>query len=118
MELQRELQELFARRGFVLRKWKSSKPMVLHHLPSDLIDQQPSQELPTFDGFMKVLGLEWSMELDTLRFTVNPFLTVRNPYKWSLASDIVRVYDTLGWFFPLTIKLKILLQQLWMTKTR
>ena len=69
IKLWRELQELFAPRGFLLRKWKYSKPMVLKHLSHDLIDQQPSRELPAVDNFTKVLGLEWTAELDAFRLT-------------------------------------------------
>ena len=67
IKLRKELQELFASGGFLLRKWKSSEQTVLKHLFPDLIDQQPSRELPAVDNFTKVLGLEWSAELDVFR---------------------------------------------------
>ena len=34
--LRKELQELFAIRGFVLHKWKTSEPAVTEHIPSHL----------------------------------------------------------------------------------
>ncbi len=45
-KLQKQLQELFARGGFLLRKWKASDPAVLEHLSPTLLDPQPSHEDP------------------------------------------------------------------------
>ena len=36
IELQGELQDLFSKGGFLLRKWNSSNPSVLQHLSTDL----------------------------------------------------------------------------------
>ena len=36
IELRKQLQELFTKGGFILRKWNSSKPAVLDHIPDDL----------------------------------------------------------------------------------
>ena len=41
IELHKELQKVFGRGGFLLRKWKSNEPATLCHLPTDLIDQCP-----------------------------------------------------------------------------
>lgn len=38
--LQYQLQELFGRGGFLLRKWSCSNPAVLKHLPDELKDMQ------------------------------------------------------------------------------
>ena len=63
IRLQQQLQELFARGGFLLRKWKSSTPDVLRHLPPHLLDESPCQALPDPDGFSKALGIEWNTNL-------------------------------------------------------
>ena len=39
VELQKQLQELFTKGGFLFRKWRSSEPNVLKDLPDDLKDQ-------------------------------------------------------------------------------
>ena len=62
IRLQKELQELFARGGFLLRKWRSSEPAALCHLPNNLVDQQSCQGLPVEDHFTKVLGIEWNTD--------------------------------------------------------
>ena len=70
VELQEQLQGLFAQGGFLLRKWKSSEPAVLGHLPPDLLDPQLSQVIRDPEGFAKALGIEWSTGLDSFRLTV------------------------------------------------
>ena len=56
--LQALLRKLFSMGGFVLHKWKSSKPNVLTDIPSHLLDQQPTQEIVCVDAFTKVLGMK------------------------------------------------------------
>ena len=58
IELQKELQELFSRGGFLLRKWKLNEPAALPHLPPHLVDQCTSCELPVDGEYTKVLGVE------------------------------------------------------------
>ena len=38
IELQRQLQQLFSRRGFLLHKWNSNEQVVLQHIPPELQD--------------------------------------------------------------------------------
>lgn len=61
-ELQIQLQELFTRGGFTLRKWNSSKPSVLEHLPPEIKLVHPTQSLPDPDHYTKTLGNEWHSE--------------------------------------------------------
>ena len=116
VRLQEQLQELFARGGFLLRKWKSSEPAVLRHLPASLLDSQISHTIPDPDGFAKTLGIEWSTSLDCLRLTVAEFPRLESVTKRALVSDVAKTYDVLGWFAPSIIKVKILLQRLWEAK--
>ena len=113
IRLQKELQELFAKGGFVLRKWRSSQPAALFHLPHDLIDQQSCQGLPAEDNFTKVLDIEWSTDSDSFRLTAGNFPSVPTLTKRALSSKIAKVYDILGLFSPSVIKVKLLLQRLW-----
>ena len=49
---------------------------------------------------------------------ISPRVSLRqsNTSQRMLASNIARVYDILGWYSPTIIKVKILLQQLWVAK--
>ena len=118
IELQIQLQELFSSGGFLLRKWKSSEPAVLQHVPPHLLDRQPSQAIPEPDGFSKALGVEWSPSLDCFRLTIAKFSPREVVTKRALVSDIAKTFDVLGWFAPVIVKVKVLLQQVWEPKAR
>ena len=45
INLHKELQELFCKGGFLLKKWNSNKPEALHHLPMHLLGQGTTKEL-------------------------------------------------------------------------
>ena len=106
-ELQKEAQNMFAKGGFLLRKWKSNEPEALRHLPPHLVDTKPSHDLPTDSKYTKVLGIEWNTELDSLRLTAGVFTSERALTKRALASNVAKIYDILEWYSPTVIKLKI-----------
>ena len=116
IELQKELQEMFEKGGFLLRTWKSNEPVTLNHLPTELTDQRPSHDLPIDNEYTKVLGVEWNTEQDSLRLVTGTFSSGPALTKRVLASNIARIYDILGWYSPSIIKLKVLLQHLWLCK--
>ena len=115
IELQKQLQSLFLRGGFLLRKWNSSEPNVLKHLPPDLKDSQSNQMLPQSGEYSRTLGVELNANMDHFRLTIakSTPLIDDNLTKRALESDIAKMYDVFGWFSPSTIKAKILLQQVW-----
>ena len=96
IELQVQLQELFSREGFLLRKWKSSEPAVLQHVPPHLLDRQPSQAITEPDGFSKALGVEWSPSLDCFRLTIAKFSPREAVTKRALVSDIAKTFYSRG----------------------
>ena len=106
--LQKEVQQLFDRGGFLLWKWRLNEPEALRHLPEHLVEQVTTRELPVSGEFTKVLGINWNMESDSLHLTTTIVLSERLPTKRILASNIARVYDVLGWYSPTIIKIKIM----------
>ena len=46
IKLRQQLQDLFSRADFLLRKWRSSELAVLEHIPPDLKDPQLMQPIP------------------------------------------------------------------------
>ena len=112
VKLQGQLQDLFSKGGFFLRKWNSSDPSVLRHLSPDLKECQSMQMMPTSDEYIKTLGIAWNASKDHFRLTISAPPPLDNITKRALVSDIAKTYDILGWFSPSTIKVKILLQQL------
>ena len=113
LALQKQLQELFVKGGFLLRKWRSSEPSVLQHLDSNLLDEQPYQVIPYESaGFSKALGVEWNANTDCFRISITE-ASMEITTKRALASEIAKTYDILGWFAPSVVLAKVLLQRLW-----
>ena len=110
IDLHQQLLHLFAKGGFLLRKWNSSNPNVLHHIEPEYRDTQSTHHIPTPDEYTKTLGIEWNANLDHFRLTVASLQETDNMTKRALVSDIAKTFDVLGWFSPSTIKAKILLQ--------
>ena len=65
--LQHQLQELFDRGGFLLRKWNCSNPAVLEHIPDELKDTQSLCSIPDPKEYTKTLGIEWNAVMDHYR---------------------------------------------------
>ena len=58
IELQRQLQTLFSKGGFLLRKWNSSEPGVIQNLPAaDLKETKSTQTMPSSEEYTKTLGI-------------------------------------------------------------
>jgi len=115
LHLQQQLTKLFSRGRFVLRKWNSNDPSVLKKIPEDLRD---SHEVHIFteDEYSKTLGIEWNITSDQLRLNIFDSPRVNKMTKRNLISDVAKVFDALGLFSPVTVKMKILLQRLWEIK--
>ena len=78
IELQKQLQDLFARGDVLLRKWNSSEPTVLKHIPPDLKDAQSTQLMPDPDQYTKTLGIEWNANQDHFHLSVADFPCTEN----------------------------------------
>ena len=89
--------------------------MVLAQIPRELVDSQSTQSLD-IDQYTKVLGMEWNATSDTFRRVVSSLKQVKTLTKRALLSDIVRLYDILGWCSSAIIKPNILLQHMWKEK--
>jgi len=84
-----------------LRNWTSNSWAVLNSIPKF---HRESQEI------ISVLGIQWNTNTDTLSVKSMPFegdITPQNVLKQS-----AQFYDLCGWFTPITIRSKLLLQQL------
>lgn len=67
----------------------------------------------------KVLGVQWNVALDQVVFSLDTLLedcVVVNPTKRVVISLIGRIYDPLGFLSPVTIRFKILMQELCRSK--
>ena len=113
IELRAQLQNLFDKGGFLLRKWNSSEIAVLQHIDSELRDPGSTHTFSDPEKYVKTLGIEWNSKLDHFRLIIGDPPQQGKLTKRALTSDIARVFDVLGWIAPVTVKAKILLQRLW-----
>lgn len=107
--LRDELVSLLATAGFELRKWSCSDPTVLRDLPLNYLEK-PHQlgDIET----IRVLGLQWDPHQDAFIYRVDPIENCVT--KRQVLSQIARIYDLSGFVSPITIWMKILLQQVWL----
>ena len=116
IELQGQLQEMFEKGGFQLRKWNSSNPAVIEHLPHAIKGTSSSHTIPSPDECTTTLGVRWNSTMDHFQVIVAQLPPIGRVTKRFLVSDVAKTFDVLGWFSPSTIMVKILLQQLWEQK--
>ena len=107
-QLYQQLQCLFEKGGFLLRKWSSSK---VEHIDPSLCDQHSLHTFSGDDEYTKTLGVEWNSSHDHFRLVITE-LTPQELTKRNLTSEIAKVFDVLGWIAPVTVKAKIMLQRL------
>ena len=109
LKLYHQLQGLFAKGGFELRKWCSSSSSILSQIPVEHHEKPLS--LSDDDGVIKVLGLQWSSENDRFSYSFKEWSFTSS--KRSVLSYIARVYDPLSWLAPSVLWGKIFIQTLW-----
>lgn len=73
VQLQTQLQELFSKGGFLLRKWNSSDTAILDHIHPKLRDIQPDYKIPESEGYSMTLGIQLNSSLDHFRLTIANF---------------------------------------------
>ncbi|CAG7821711.1 unnamed protein product [Allacma fusca] len=108
--LQKELMHLMEEARFTLRKWSSSLSAVLETLPEELRETQLPFQFNENDS-IKALGLYWNPATDEFKFTVQP-MSDQTVTKRSTISQIARVFDPLGLISPVTVRGKLLMQEL------
>ena len=111
--LQCQLQDLFFRGGFQLRKWNSIEAFVLRNIAPERHECQDVHLISDTGNYTKSLGLEWNKFTDEFHLNISEFPSAENMTKRMLVLDIAKVFDVLGWFSPAIVTMKILLQQLW-----
>ena len=85
---QHQLQELFYRGGFTLRKWNCSNPAVLELILDELKDTQSICTLPDDGGYTKTIEIEWNTVMDHIHIKIAECPPINNVIKRFLVSDI------------------------------
>lgn len=92
-----------------LRKWKSNHSSLIESDESSVAVNIGAKE-PS-----KTLGLSWQTNVDVLCFPIGDNVKQSNT-KRDMLSVIAQIFDPLGLLSPYIIKMKMLLQQLWLNK--
>ncbi|XP_075162729.1 uncharacterized protein LOC142235359 [Haematobia irritans] len=102
-----ELVDLFSKCGLELGKWVSNSPKI-----KERASDNENGFLRLDSDLTKVLGIYWDSEdfiFYRVRLNSSSLATKR-----MVLSDVARVFDPLGLVSPVTVKFKILFQELWL----
>jgi Pao retrotransposon peptidase len=108
---QQQIFQLLRKGGFNLRKWASNSNKLLSSLPAELKTEENldiNQE-----NSIKTLGIQWNPSKDEFLFKLQKIDSRNELTKRTILSIISSIYDPLGWLSPITVKAKILVQDLW-----
>ncbi|XP_075150612.1 uncharacterized protein LOC142224708 [Haematobia irritans] len=112
-KLQSQLMATLSSAGFPLKKMTANDFRLLDHLePGDLYDL----DFLRLDeaSSTKTLGIKWNALTDSFKYAFNPGLTFSSVTKRKVLSTVAQLFDPAGWITPITIKAKMLMQQLWL----
>ena len=115
--LYQNLRNILLKAGFQLKKWRSSSSDVLDHIPVDLQEPMPQQDMVDHHAtaYPKTLGIAWDSRQDVMAAQVQlPGHYVST--KRGIVSDTAKSYDILGWLAPFILNMKTLFQLLWKLK--
>ena len=108
-ELRRRLCDLLCHGGMMLRKWRSNSKEVLHTIPKELRESTTLLIQDNVNSHPKTLGVHWDSATYVLHLAVPDIHHLQHPTKREVASSVARLYDSLGWFAPVTLQVKLLL---------
>ena len=105
-----ELTSMLSNRGFRLTKWISNDRNVLNSVPES--EKSPNLSSREFDDlpYERALGIRWNVETDSLEFHVQ--IQKKPETRRGILSIIASLFDPLGLISPVSLKGKIILQQL------
>ena len=107
MDLFNESRELLNKAGFNLRTWKSNSVQ--------LINIAEKENVLDMDNETKILGMRWNANSDILTFAQQNTVQIDNSQvtKREILRYSSSIYDPLGILGPVTIRAKLLIQNLW-----
>ncbi|XP_062527351.1 uncharacterized protein LOC110386617 isoform X2 [Bombyx mori] len=104
-----QMVSLLGKGGFQLQKWASNSLKLLEEIKPQGPDTQKDIKI---DDTVKILGLNWNIQSDSFKYTVNLPPQKLPITKRVILSDISRLFDPLGCTAPVIIQAKIYMQKL------
>lgn len=107
----REANKELQKANMPLRQWSTNSK----NLQKIITDEFPGYNIPRVNS---ILGLLWDTEEDVLRIKQPQYTNIETTEltKRSLLAEISKLFDPLGFFSPVTIKGKLLMQEAWKLK--
>ncbi|XP_046806059.1 uncharacterized protein LOC124419697 [Lucilia cuprina] len=100
--------------GMPLRKWCTNEKVLLQGIDPSFIENDLNIESNSLNS-VKTLGIIWNPKTD--RFSLKCKLEFHNKIsKRTILSEVAKLFDPLGLIGPVTVKTKMLLQDLWKLK--
>ncbi|UYV64961.1 hypothetical protein LAZ67_3002567 [Cordylochernes scorpioides] len=101
--------------GFKLRQWASNKPTILDTLQeTDKSTFYANADRENTLG-INLLGINWNPRNDEIG--LRKLEIIKNtPTKRNILSQMAKIHDPLGWFAPVMLKIKLMIQTLWAAK--
>ncbi|XP_043464547.1 uncharacterized protein LOC122499986 [Leptopilina heterotoma] len=96
--------------GISLSKWAAN---VDELVPNDPTDSDSKDKCFNLETSVSTLGLHWNPASDEFHYKVS-FTASSQPTKRTVASEIAKLFDPLGWLAPFILKSKLLLQNCWL----
>lgn len=104
--LVQEVTKLLSRGSFKLHKWYSNDPNIFSDTATDTVVDID------VDDTIKTLGLLWQPNSDEFIFSVHPPSSEKLT-KRIVLSEIGKIFDPLGLINPITLRAKLIMQELW-----
>ncbi|XP_065192504.1 uncharacterized protein LOC135823588 [Sycon ciliatum] len=112
ISLYRQLSDLWSDTGMVARKWISNSKEVLEQIPAT--DRALQVDLSKSDlPSVKTLGVQYDATSDAFSFKLSPLPETFQFTKRNVLKRVATIFDPLGLLAPLTIRAKMLLQDMW-----
>ena len=99
---------MMAEAKFNLRSWVSNSPLLQNQTATDGV-------LDTDNGITNILGLRWDSRADTSTLASKEVQIPQDTIitKREILRESSKVYDRLGFITPVSIRAKILMQDIW-----
>ena len=108
LEYYRTSRKIFREAGMNARQWTTNNKDLKRQIDKD------GTEAPTI---VKILGLVWNSDCDTLKLSLDKIIqdesTLTKLTKRSALTIAAKLFHPLGWVEPFTVRVKILMQDLW-----
>ena len=104
----RDTRDLMSSAGFNLRSWSSNS--------CRLSSLAKAEDVLDSDKITKILGMRRDAATDTIYLAQKTIPTFASMTERTILQETAKIYDPLGFFSPIRIRAKILLQDIWKQK--